>query len=429
MSGLKTCTVPLAPGAVPVLGHTLAMARDPHKFMRSLVDVDGPVQLRLGPVPVVLATTPALAKAVMIDDATFDKGGVLFDIGREIAGNGLLTCARKDHRRQRRLVQPAFHAHRMPGYARIMTRYADRVTARWRDGDTIDVQAELTSITAGIALETMFAQEPTATRVQELIDNMRTVVSGAFVRILTPHCLGWLPIPAKIRYERAVDTLRRSGYTMIDQRRADGAGDHGDLLSMLLTNAGSGEEGLSDDEVVDQIMSFYFGGIETTTTVTSWSSDLLARNPEVQRELQHEVDRVLGGRAATHDDLEGLRLTRNVVLEAMRLYPPAWFLTRRVTRPTHLGGHLVPKGTSVAVSTYLLHRRPDVYPEPARFDPKRWENGEPAKKKLLQRLRAALQRRRLVHQGAPGRPRRGDGRPAAVGTARPPRAGHPLRGR
>lgn len=373
-----TSSVPLAPGAVPVLGHALALARDPYKLLRSLTGADELLRLHLGPLPVLLATTPELATAVMVDDATFDKGGLLFDKGREFLGNGLLVCARKDHRRQRRLVQPAFHPSRIPGYSQVMTQHADRATSGWQDGQTIDALVELGALTAGIAMDTMFTPGPAPVSLTDLVEDITSVARGTFLKILTPSWLTWWPVPAAKRYEQAIYRMRRTGQTMIDHLRAVRTGDRGDLLSILLPGTGDSvlSDVLVDHEVVDQVLTFFTGGIETTVTLLCWACHLISVHPEVQRAMQQEADRVLGDRAATHDDIERLRLSQAVLKETLRLYPPGWLLTRRTSCATDLGGHRIPARTIVAVCPYLLHHRSDRYPDPERFDPYRWDNAD-----------------------------------------------------
>ncbi|GGX08740.1 cytochrome P450 [Streptomyces albulus] len=100
----------------------------------------------------------------------------------------------------------------------------------------------------------------------------------------------------------------------------------------------------------------------------------MARHPEIERRLHTEVNRVLKGAPATHASLPRLELTQRIITETLRLYPPAWLLTRTVTAATRLGGHMLPAGTGVAYSPYLIHHRPDLYDQPETFDPDRWNS-------------------------------------------------------
>jgi pentalenene oxygenase len=156
--------------------------------------------------------------------------------------------------------------------------------------------------------------------------------------------------------------------------------DHGDLLSILLTSrddeSGGGE--LSDTEIGDQVLTFFIAGAETTGNLLAWALHLLAEHPGIQERVHTEVGSVLSGPTATSAELALLPLTSNVVSEVLRLYPPVWFLTRRVSRDTVLGGCPLPTGTTVAFSPYAVHRLPAVYPDAAVFDPDRWSDPLPA---------------------------------------------------
>ncbi|MFJ9724296.1 cytochrome P450 [Streptomyces sp. NPDC101209] len=370
------CSFVTAPGALPLLGHALRFLRDPLRFLRSLPDVGDVVTIRLGPVSAAVVCAPDLVRRVLVDDRTFDKGGFLFDRSREFLGNGLGTCLHKDHRRQRRMIQPAFHRTRLPGYAREMSAQAHAVTDAWRHGQTIDVLAETTSISLRTTAATIFSAAPAALR-ESLAADLATLEEGVFRRMLLPPHVDAVPTPGKRRYDRAHARSRQTIHRIIADYRADGV-DHGDLMSMLLAAqddlARPGTEGarLSDEEVRDQVMSFLFASTDTIGKALAWALHLLGRHPHITERLHAEVDAVLAGGVARFEDLPRLETTRNVVTETMRLYPPGWLLTRTTTVDAELGGRRLPAGTDVAFSPYQIHHRGDLFTEPERFDPDRW---------------------------------------------------------
>ncbi|MFE0522998.1 cytochrome P450 [Streptomyces sp. NPDC058954] len=370
------CSFVIAPGALPLLGHTLRFLRDPLRFLRSLPDFGDVVTIRLGPVGAVVVCAPELVRQVLVDDRTFDKGGFLFDRSREFLGNGLGTCLHKDHRRQRRMIQPAFHRARLPGYAREMSAQAHAVTDAWRHGRTIDVLAETTAISLRTTAATIFSAAPAALR-ESLAADLATLEEGVFRRMLLPPHVDAVPTPGKRRYYRAHARSRQTINRIIADYRADGV-DHGDLMSMLLAAqddlAGPGTEGarLSDDEVRDQVMSFLFASTDTIGKALAWALHLLGGHPHIAERLHAEADAVLAGGVAGFDDLPRLEVTRNIITETMRLYPPGWLLTRTTTVDAELGGRHIPAGTDVAFSPYQIHHRGDLFTEPERFDPDRW---------------------------------------------------------
>jgi cytochrome P450 len=138
------------------------------------------------------------------------------------------------------------------------------------------------------------------------------------------------------------------------------------------TSGASGTGRLSHAEVCDQVISFFLAGSETLATALAWALHLLARNPAILDRLHAEIDTVLDGRTPAWDDLPRLELTRRIIAETLRLYPSGGLFSRTVTTNTRLGGHPLPAGTPVLVSPYLIHHRPDVYPDPSAFDPDRW---------------------------------------------------------
>ncbi|GHF60027.1 cytochrome P450 [Streptomyces mashuensis] len=366
--------VPPAPGAIPLLGHVHLLLRDPLRFLRSLPG-GGLVRVRTGPWEAVVVCDPGLTRQVLLDDRTFDKGGAMYDRGREVFGNGLGTCPHAAHRRQRRLVQPAFHAARLPGYGHVMADQIDAVTGRWRNGAIIDVLAETQKLSARVVVATLFGAALTADeQVTAVLEDFEVIQRGIARRMLLPPGARRLPTPGNRRHDRARTRLRRTVGRLVADRRADGT-DHGDLLSLLLTTD-DGPDGprLTDEEITDQVMTFYFGGMESTAATLAWALHLLTRHPAASARLAAEAGQVLpGGTVARPEDLPALRYTSRVVAETLRLYPPVWVLTRTVTTDTLLGGHLLPAGTTVVYSPYLLHHRADTFPAPERFDPGRWD--------------------------------------------------------
>nr|WP_156055922.1 cytochrome P450 [Nocardia sp. NRRL WC-3656] len=371
--------IPQAPGGLPLLGHIVPLLRDPLALLTSLPSCGDLVQIRIGPGRVLVACSPELTGQVFKDDRTFDKGGQLIDRVRELLGDGLLTCSHDRHRRQRRLVQPAFRADRLSLYAQMMTAHAAAVTSRWRDHQVLNVPAEMAALTMTIAMETMFSQGLSSEAATRAAHDLTTITEEMYRRLITPPPLDRLPTPSNRRYRQACNRLRQIVEDIIAERRDDGA-DYGDLLSMLLDardtadeGASSGGAGLSDVDIRDQVITLFSAGWETTANTLTWALHLLACHPDIRDRVHQEVDTVLAGDPADLEHLPELKLTSRVVTETLRLYPPGWILTRTVTTNTRLGGYPVPAGTTVVLSPYLIHRRPDLFTEPERFDPDRWD--------------------------------------------------------
>ncbi|KIZ16989.1 cytochrome P450 [Streptomyces natalensis] len=368
-------TPPVAPGRIPVVGHLVSLGRRPLEFLTSLPAHGDLVEIRLGTVRVLVVCHPDLMHQVLRDGKLFDKGGAFFEQMRRVTGNGLTTCEHQDHRRQRRLVHPAFAPDRLTGYATTISTQAGEVSRSWRDGQVIDAVASMNETTAQITAQILFGATLTREEVRDVHRCLTAVVRGIFRRMLIPATLRWIPTPGNRQLDRAITRLDQLALRIIAAYQRGGE-DHGDMLSMLMSARDDQGDTLSDQEIRDQIITFLGAGTETTATLLAWTLHLLASHPEVEQRLHAEVDTVLGGRAATHADIPRLNYTRQVLTEALRIYPPVWLETRHVTRDTQLAGHAVPAGTILLLNQYLIHHRADLFANPDQFDPDRWLPGQ-----------------------------------------------------
>jgi cytochrome P450 len=376
----RSFTVVEAPGAVPVLGHALQLWRRPLEFLASLPALGDLVGIRLGPRTAYLACHPDVVMRVLLEARTFDKGGPLFEKARLLVGNGLVSSGWEDHRTQRRMLQPVFHPSRMPGYVSLMREEIEETVARWQEGEAFDVSDAMHALTLRITARTMFAMKVGERAVPEVAHCMPIIMRGVYQRMVAP--LGWkerLPTPANRRFDAVRARMHAVIGETIESQRRDGT-DHGGLLSVLV---GARDEetgaGLSDEEIYDQVMTLLIGGTETTGNTLAWVFHVLAEHPEVEERLHAELDEVLGdGRVPGFEDLPRLDLTWRILNETLRMYPPAWLLTRTTTRRTELAGRELESGTTVMYSPYALGRNPAHFEDPGRFDPDRWLPGRAA---------------------------------------------------
>ncbi|WP_186768212.1 cytochrome P450 [Streptomyces qinzhouensis] len=371
-----------APGALPLLGHAASMLRDPLGFFAGLPAHGELVDIKMGPFKALVVTTPELIHQVLMDDRTFDKGGAVYERTREVLGDGVVTCPYKEHRRLRRLAQPAFSPARHASYSRIMCEQIARVTETWSDGQEIDILTDMTTVAARTGVAAFFAGHLSSPSLAKTPKDLATVSRGVYRRMIVPAPLDKIPTPGKRRYDRSRARLRSTiGGVIADYRRT--GEDHGDLLSMLLATTG---DTLTDTELNDAAITFFFGATDTIAITISWALHRVSMDRRIEEALHREVDTVLGDRtAAGHDDLEHLVLTQQIITETLRLYPPVWIFTREVSTDTRLGGHHIPAGTDVVISPYLLHHSAELHPDPERFDPSRWETKglEPIRRNVL----------------------------------------------
>jgi pentalenene oxygenase len=352
------------------------LVREPWAFLASLPGHGDVVTLKLGPWSLHVLCAPEALHQVLVDDRTFDKGGPLFDKAREVLGDGVATCPHRMHRRQRRLVQPAFNKDRMPAYAGAMTSQIAAITRDWRDDEVVDVVATMHALATRVATRTMFATEVDAAAVAHTQRCVEIAMAGIYRRLLNPFpVLDRLPLPANRRYDQARAHIRHTVAAIITDYRRSGT-DHDDLLSMLLAardpDTADQACALSDEEVSDQVTTFFISGIATTAATLAWAMHLLSTHPDIDRRVHEEAAEALHGRTAAYSDLPRLELTRRVIRETIRLYPPGWVFTRVATTDTQVADTRIHAGDVLLYSPYILHHRADLFPAPDAFDPDRW---------------------------------------------------------
>jgi cytochrome P450 len=369
-----TTEAAIASGGWPVVGHTPALLRRPLEFFASLPSQGDLVEIRIGSLRMQMVCRPDLVHHMLRDGHTFVKGGPVLERLRVVLGDSLVTCANESHQRQRRLLQPVFSRDRLTAYATEMSRELDAALGTWHDGQVIDVLAAMNEITTRISMRTMFAANLSPQQSAKLLHNFTPLVEGGFLRAFTPAWFARVPLGVNRRFDEALSIVNTLAYEVIDAYRRDGV-DHGDLLSMMLAARDEHGDALTDTEIRDQILTFWGAGTVTSATLLAWSLHLLAQHPEDARLLQTEVDAVLGGRTAGHDDVACLDYTTRVLTETLRLYPPVWLLIRVLTTETTLAGRTLPADTILLCSPYLIQRQSELYPDPERFDPDRWLPG------------------------------------------------------
>ena len=365
---------PPGPKGRPIIGVFPEFRRDPARFLldsaRQYGDI---VYFKIGKQDIVLINRPDLIQDVLVNHpGRFMKSRIL-QRAKQMIGEGLLTSEGQFHLRQRRLVQPAFHRDRLIGYGTAMTECALRAQSRWREGDTRDIAEEMMHITLAIVARTLFSADIEG-ETREIGEAM-TAVLNTFNTMVLPFAdlLQKLPLPAQRRALRARARLDETIYRFIAERRASGE-DRGDLLSMLLLaqdELGDGS-GMTDRQVRDEAMTLFLAGHETTANALTWTWYLLSQHPEVETRMRAEIAEVLGGRTPGFDDLPRLRYTEMVFAESMRLYPPAWAIARLALKEHGIDSYVVEPGWIVAMSPFAMHRKPEYYPDPERFDPERW---------------------------------------------------------
>ena len=352
-----------------------AIRRDPLGFLVGVHRRHGPhVAFPMPRTPVLLVGTAAGARDVLVADAgSWGKATPQYGALAAVTGTGLLTSDGAHWRERRRTVQPAFAHGALAGVAHESVAAGARLAALAPSTGAVRVDAEavLLRSTLEVVGRTLFGTDVAddgERLVQAVLGALEQVVDR--VRMPLP---GWLPTPGRARLRRAVVDLDAAAERVVAHRRSAGRGSGDDLLGLLLDAVEAGS--LDPRGLRDELVTMVIAGHETVASSLSWTLALLAAHPAHQERLHAELDAVLGGPAGRDpgwDDLARLPWTRAVVDEALRLYPPAWVLSRRATAAAVVDGVQVPVGTLAVISPWLLHRRAETFADPEAFEPSRF---------------------------------------------------------
>jgi len=368
------------PKSMPILGHLLTFRRDPLKFVTRMASSYGDIaHFRLGTAHAYLFSNPEFVRDILVTRQTKFIKSRLLQRAKVLLGEGLLTSEGDFHLRQRRMVQPGFYRDRLAVYAAMMSQCAERTRDQWRAGQTLEVNDEMMRLTLAVVAKTLFNADVSSEASE--IGAALTSALKMFDMLTLPFLkyIEKLPLPIIKRFERDRAKLDAIVYRLIAEWHESGV-DRGDLLSMLLmtrddevsAETSEADRKMSDRQVRDEAMNLILAGHETTANALTWTFYLLSQNPECEKRLHEEVDQVLNGRTPGFSDFPNLRYTEMVFAEALRLYPPLWGVGRINLETFEIGGIEVPAGSICLMSTWVMHRKAEYYPEPERFDPERW---------------------------------------------------------
>jgi cytochrome P450 len=338
--------------------------RDPFRYLMGLARTHGPVApYRAGTERAFLVDDADLIKHVLADrPENYSKGTFINSQFKEAIADGLLTLEGPEWRRERKLMQPAFHRERLNALGTGMTDATLSMLERWaRFADTgrvVDMTEEMGSLTMTITARALFGAD-----IADDVEDVGRRIAVGIAMLAAPH---------KPEFTTAKGRLVEIVTAMIEARRATPHGET-DLLTMLMEARDEDTgEAMDDRQLRDEVVTLILAGYETTANSLSWTWYLLSQNPEVLASVRAELTAVLGGRVPEFRDLPALPYLRRMLDESLRLYPPAWILGRRALGPDRLGDVEISEGTVLALSPYVTHRNPRYWPDAERFDPERF---------------------------------------------------------
>ncbi len=333
------------------------------------------VRTRL-PLQLYFVAAPACIEEILVKKADSFRKDRTSRLLSRIVGNGLLVNEGDSWRRQRRLLQPAFHNRQLQSYAAVMVGAIERASATWQAGQVRNVHEDMMGVTMNIVAETLFGADVSADAghlgriISDLMEEFGRIM-GLTARFQPP---AWVPTPANRRLRASARKVDKVILNIIEARRRTQDGpEQDDLLSLLIRARDEDGGSMTDAQVRDEAVTLFLAGHETTALVLTYALYLLATHPECQARLTDELGRVLGGRAPGLGDLESLKYTDAVVLESMRLYPPAWGMAREALTEVEIGGYQFAKGAEFVMSPWVVHRDPTNFADPEAFKPERWD--------------------------------------------------------
>ena len=361
----------LPPGPrMPVALQTLGWIARPGPFLQRLHDRYGDAfTLRIVNFGTwVLVSHPDAVKQVFTGDPRLLHAGEANVMMRPVLGpSSVLVLDDEAHMAQRRLLLPPFHGERMKAYGELMTELAERELDGWPEGDLVAVRPRMQRLTLEIVMRAIFGVSDA-----RRLDRLRGALGAMLDWTLDPSRLALLVAAGPRRIDRLPAFRRVMGpldaviaEEIARRRRVPDLAERDDILSMLLTARRDDGSPLTDAELRDKLVTLLVAGHETTATALAWALERLARHPAVWERLRAE--------AAAGDDA----YLDATVKETLRLRPVLAIVQRNLVEPMEIGGLRLPAGIAVAPCVYLVHRRPDVYPDPLAFRPERFLESPP----------------------------------------------------
>jgi cytochrome P450 len=393
MTTSSSSSIEYPPGPSSILPNKLLrqFIRNPIKTLMDIAHTYGDIaHFKLGRRRhVYLLNNPNYIEDVLIrNHKNFIKSRGL-QVSKRLLGEGLVTSEGEYHDRQRRIIQPAFHPNLIKKYGGIITNYTINMSQLWQDGTILDIHKEMIHVTAAIISKAVLGSDIKSEQGDEVGDALLTCAEY-FNRLLMPfgELIEKIPIlPVNKGFQQAKRRLDSIVYNMIKEHRDNEKKgmQQGDLLYTLLQaqdiEAGIGR--MTDSQLRDEVMTIFLAGHETTANALTWTLYLLSQNPSVESKLYEELCSILGNnnsnnsnngkyRIPTIEDVSKLEYTEKVFRESMRLYPPAWTIGRQVISDYKVDKYIMPAGSIILMSQYVMHHNPRYFSDPDSFNPDRW---------------------------------------------------------
>jgi len=317
----------------------------------------------------ILINDPDAVKAILVKNHENYKKGPGFERVKMLLGNGIIVSDGAFWRRQRRMIQPAFSRQCIEGLAKKMQKANQQWLMRWQEkaekNELLDVSSETSELSLEVILRCLFSDD---------MDKLIEQEGQNPFEILTYDLARDIQFVLKFR------ALKSLVQQLMDERRQSEKRYHDFLEAFMEAIDKESGEGMTDKEIIDEVMTLIIAGHETGATTLNWAWYLLSQNPAEEKKLQDEVDNGVAGDIPTFDEVGKMPFSRQVIEEALRLYPPVWLYSRTAIADDNICGYDIPAGTNIFFAPYYLHRHPDFWDEPEAFKPDRFAPEEVKKR-------------------------------------------------
>lgn len=354
-----------------LFAHVREMRSNMIAYLEHLAQQGDFLRIRLGPVSAYFVNHPDYVREVLVTQAhKSQKPFGVKQAARALFGENLFTSDGEVWRVLRAAQQPAFHTQRVNAYGTLMAAHTTQMLDRWRAGQTVDIPQQMMDLTLGITTKALFHVDLRGQAAGQAIIRFIELFNE---RIASPVPIpGWLPTPGNREMKRLIGVADAVLQPILEERRTTGE-DKGDVLSMLLLAQQEDKTGiLTDHQVRNEINNLFAAGYEVTGNTLAFTLYLLAQHPAVEAQLVQELERVLGGRTITVDDLAHLPYLEMVIKESMRLLPVTTLVARQSVAAIQIDEFVIPKNQTVLVAPWTLHRHPGYFSTPTAFDPARF---------------------------------------------------------
>lgn len=361
--------------------------RDPIKTLSRIAEKYGEIShFKVGRQHVFLINNPSYIENILVHDHSNFTKGPSHQTQESVLGEGLVTSEGEYHHDQRKIIQPIFIPRKVASYGSFTIDHVSRMCQSWCDGSVLDIHEEMMKVTLGIICKSLLNYDIESEEVQR-ISKALAITRGYFRRLQHPIFQILDHFTPKREAFGSNDVLDSIIYRAISERRNRkssqyyGKGEEeqpDDFLSRLMRMQNPQFKNklchMSDKQVRDQIVTFLLAGHETIADALSWTFYLVSRNPSVEQKLQEEVDSLMINKSVPSvDDISRLEYSEKIFRESMRIYPPVWTIGRYVSGSNYsLGEYVIPSGSIVLMSQYIIHHDPRYYDKPEIFDPDRW---------------------------------------------------------